>query len=87
MKEITEKRCTANINIRLSEQLLDDVDATWQDRGFNARSEFIRQAIRDSVHETQHSPEALEALLESSQQAQREESVSSEDVCGEFLNE
>lgn len=78
---------TENINVRLSGQLLDNLDDTWQDRGFNSRSEFIRQAIRDAVNQTQLSPAALEALLESSQQARRGEFVSSDDIREEFLDE
>lgn len=38
-----------NINIRVTETLLDDIDATWADEGFNSRSEFIREALRDAV--------------------------------------
>lgn len=38
-----------NINIRLTESLLADVDATWRDEGYNSRSEFVREALRDAV--------------------------------------
>ena len=38
-----------NINIRLTETFLEDIDATWQDEGYNSRSEFIREALRDAV--------------------------------------
>lgn len=78
---------TENINIRLTAQLLNDLDETWKDRGYNSRSEFIRQAIRDAVNQTQLSPAALEALLESSNQARRGEFVSSDEIREEFLNE
>lgn len=78
---------TENINIRITHQLLEVLDDTWKDRGYNSRSEFIRQAIRDAVHQTQLSPEALEALLESSHQARRGEFVSSEEIREEFLKE
>jgi Arc/MetJ-type ribon-helix-helix transcriptional regulator len=78
---------TENINVRLTPELLEDLDETWNDRGYNSRSEFIRQAIRESVNQTQLSAGALEALLESSQQAREGEFVSSEEVREEFLNE
>lgn len=78
---------TENINVRLTPELLEDLDETWKDRGYNSRSEFIRQAIRESVNQTQLSAGALEALLESSQQAREGEFVSSEEVREEFLNE
>lgn len=38
-----------NINIRLTETLLEDIDATWADEGYNSRSEFVREALRDAV--------------------------------------
>lgn len=38
-----------NINIRLTESFLEDIDATWQEEGYNSRSEFIREALRDAV--------------------------------------
>lgn len=38
-----------NVNIRLTETLLADVDATWREEGYNSRSEFIREALRDAV--------------------------------------
>lgn len=38
-----------NVNIRLTESFLEDIDATWQEEGYNSRSEFIRDALRDAV--------------------------------------
>ena len=38
-----------NINIRLTESLLEDIDATWREAGYNSRSEFVREALRDAV--------------------------------------
>jgi len=78
---------TEKINLRLTPKLLEDLDETWEERGYNSRSEFIRQAIRDSVNQTQLSAAALEALLESSQQAREGEFASSEEIREEFLNE
>ena len=34
-----------NINIRLTETFLEDIDVTWQEGGYNSRSEFIRDAL------------------------------------------
>jgi Arc/MetJ-type ribon-helix-helix transcriptional regulator len=78
---------TENINVRLTPELLEDLDETWKDQGYNSRSEFIRQAIRESVNQTQLSAAALEALLESTQQARDGEFVASEEIREEFLNE
>lgn len=38
------------INLRISESFLDDLDATWREEGFPNRSDFIRWALRDAVH-------------------------------------
>lgn len=35
--------------IRLTETFLEDIDATWRDEGYNSRSEFIWDALRDAV--------------------------------------
>ena len=40
---------TVQINLRLSKAFLEDIDATWQEEGFNSRSEFLRYAARDAV--------------------------------------
>ena len=38
------------VNFKLTESFLEEIDDTWQGRGFNSRSEFIRYALRDSVN-------------------------------------
>lgn len=38
-----------NVNIRLTEAFLEDIDATWREEGYNSRSEFMRDVIRDAV--------------------------------------
>lgn len=40
---------TTTVNIRLTETFLEDIDATWREEGYNSRSEFIRDAVRDAV--------------------------------------
>lgn len=37
------------INVKLTSSFLDRIDATWQGRGFNSRSEFIRHVLHDAV--------------------------------------
>jgi len=37
------------VNIRITETFLSDVDATWEDLGYNSRSEFVRDVLRDAV--------------------------------------
>lgn len=40
---------TVQVNLRLTKAFLEDIDETWQDEGFNSRSEFLRFAARDAV--------------------------------------
>jgi metal-responsive CopG/Arc/MetJ family transcriptional regulator len=71
---------TTKINLRLSERLLAEADEMWEERGYNSRSEFIRQAIRDSVHSSRLSAQTLESLLISEQQRERDDTVSSAEM-------
>jgi len=42
----TEK---TTVNIRMTETFLEDVDDTWTELGYNSRSEFVRDVLRDAV--------------------------------------
>ncbi|ESP89573.1 transcriptional regulator, CopG family protein [Candidatus Halobonum tyrrellensis G22] len=33
----------------MTRTFLDDIDTTWKEEGYNSRSEFIRDAVRDAV--------------------------------------
>lgn len=44
-----EEPSTVQINLRLTEAFLEEIDATWKQEGFNSRSEFLRHAARDAV--------------------------------------
>lgn len=73
------------INLRLSERLLADVDEIWEEQGYNSRSEYLRQAIRDSVHGRELSARTLESLLVSERQRERGETVSSAEMRERYL--
>lgn len=77
---------TEKINLRVNTNLLADVDETWQEQGYNSRSEFIRQALRDAVHGTELSAAALQRLLVSAEQASDDEFVDSDEIREEFLD-
>jgi Arc/MetJ-type ribon-helix-helix transcriptional regulator len=53
------------INLRLSKAFLEDIDATWQERGFNSRSEFLRYAARDAVKHPEFSREGWKQIAAS----------------------
>lgn len=56
---------TVQINLRLTKSFLDDIDATWQEEGFNSRSEFIRYATRDAVKHPEFSREGWKQIAAS----------------------
>lgn len=69
------------INVRVPTPLLEQIDETWQERGYANKSEFIRDALRDAVHPpTQLSEEILVQLSESQSQREKGETVSHDEV-------
>jgi Arc/MetJ-type ribon-helix-helix transcriptional regulator len=69
------------INLRLSKAFLEDIDQTWQQEGFNSRSEFLRHAARDAVKHPDFSREGWKQIAASAQDLRSgEELVSREDV-------
>lgn len=56
---------TVQINLRLSNAFLEDIDATWQEEGFNSRSEFLRYAARDAVKHPAFSREGWKQIAAS----------------------
>jgi metal-responsive CopG/Arc/MetJ family transcriptional regulator len=78
---------TEKVNLRVNSDLLAEVDETWKEEGFNSRSEFIRQTLRDAVDEPDVSAAALQRLLVSAEQARRDEFVDSDEIREEFLDE
>ncbi len=53
------------INLRLSQAFLDDIDTTWKDQGFNSRSEFLRYAAREAVKHPEFSREGWKQIAAS----------------------
>lgn len=72
------------VNLRLPEEFLDAMDERWQEQGYNSRSEFMREALRDAVYGTRLSNRALEDLLASERQFEEGETVSAEDAREQF---
>ena len=56
---------TVQINLRLTRAFLDDIDATWEEQGFNSRSEFLRYAARDAVKHPEFSREGWKQIAAS----------------------
>jgi metal-responsive CopG/Arc/MetJ family transcriptional regulator len=53
------------VNIRMTETFLDDVDGTWTEEGYNSRSEFIRDVLRDAIKHPEFNRADLKAMLAS----------------------
>ncbi|MBX0297539.1 ribbon-helix-helix domain-containing protein [Haloarcula nitratireducens] len=70
------------INLRLSKAFLEDIDATWEEEGFNSRSEFLRYAARDAVKHPAFSREGWKQIAASEHDLRSgdAELVSREDV-------
>jgi len=71
-----------NINIRLTESLLADVDATWRDEGYNSRSEFVRETLRDAVRHPRLTRESWKeiAAVEHARRSGDSETFSRDDI-------
>jgi metal-responsive CopG/Arc/MetJ family transcriptional regulator len=74
-----------NINIRLTETFLEDIDATWKNEGYNSRSEFIREALRDAVRHPGLTRESWKeiASVEHARRTGESEAVTREELLGD----
>jgi Arc/MetJ-type ribon-helix-helix transcriptional regulator len=52
------------VNFKVTESFLNEIEDTWQGRGFNSRSEFIRYTLRDAVEFPTFDRDELIALLD-----------------------
>lgn len=72
------------VNIRITETFLDDVDTTWQEEGYNSRSEFIRDVLRDAVKHPDFNRADLKAMLAGETDIQEGRTRSSDAVKDEY---
>ena len=68
------------VNIRMTETFLEDVDATWEEHGFNSRSEFIRAVLRDALKHPEFNRADLKAMLSSEAEIRDDRTHSSDEV-------
>jgi len=47
----------------MTETFLEDIDTTWEEYGFNSRSEFIRAVLRDALKHPEFNRADLKAML------------------------
>ena len=72
------------VNIRMTETFLADVDGTWKELGYNSRSEFIRDVLRDAVKHPEFNRADLKAMLASEVDIQEGRTSSSDEVKQEY---
>ncbi len=72
------------VNFKVTESFLDEIDDTWQGRGFNSRSEFIRYALRDAVEFPTFDRDELVALLQAEADVRAGRTVSAEEARERF---
>ncbi|MFB6283336.1 MAG: ribbon-helix-helix domain-containing protein [Halobacteria archaeon] len=63
---------TEQINIRVTETFLEKIDETWQGRGPNSRSEYIRHVLHDAVENPTFDRDELAALALTEREIRKE---------------
>jgi len=72
------------VNVRMTETFLEDVDTTWEDQGFNSRSEFIRAVLRDALKHPDFNRADLKAMLAGEVEIRNGRTHSSDEVKADF---
>ena len=72
------------VNFKVTQLFLDEIDGTWQGRGFNSRSEFIRYTLRDAIEFPTFDRDELVALLEAEEDIRQGKTMSAEEARERF---
>ena len=72
------------VNFKVTQSFLDEIDGTWQGRGFNSRSEFIRYTLRDAIEFPTFDRDELVALLEAEEDIRQGQTMSAEEARERF---
>jgi len=72
------------VNFKATESFLEDIDETWQGRGFNSRSEFIRYTLRDAIEFPTFDRDELVSLLAAEEDVRDGETLSAEEARKRF---
>ncbi len=72
------------VNFKTTESFLEEIDETWQGRGFNSRSEFIRYTLRDAVEFPTFDRDELIALLAAEEDSREGETMTAEEARERF---
>ncbi|MFB6152636.1 MAG: ribbon-helix-helix domain-containing protein [Halodesulfurarchaeum sp.] len=72
------------VNFKATAEFLDAIDETWQGRGFNSRSEFIRYTLRDAVEFPTFDRDELFALLDAEDDVQAGRTLTADEARDRF---
>lgn len=72
------------VNFKVTQSFLDEIDETWQGRGFNSRSEFIRYTLRDAAEFPTFDRDELVALLRAEEDIREGRTMSAEEAREQF---
>ena len=84
MSEASSPPEKTTVNIRMTETFLADVDATWKDLGYNSRSEFVRDVLRDAVKHPEFDRADLKAVAASEVDIQQGRTRDSDTIKAEY---
>jgi metal-responsive CopG/Arc/MetJ family transcriptional regulator len=84
MSEADTQPDRSTVNIRIADTFLDDIDTTWEDEGYNSRSEFIRSVLRDAVKHPAFNRADLKALAASEVDIQEGRVHTSDEIKTEY---
>jgi len=72
------------VNIRMTETFLADVDGTWEEMGYNSRSEFVRDVLRDAVKHPEFNRADLKAMLAGEAEIRKGRTHTSDEIKREY---
>jgi metal-responsive CopG/Arc/MetJ family transcriptional regulator len=72
------------VNIRMTETFLADIDDSWKELGYNSRSEFVRDVLRDAVKHPEFNRADLKAMLAGEVDIQQGRTRSSDEVKAKY---
>jgi Arc/MetJ-type ribon-helix-helix transcriptional regulator len=72
------------VNFKVTQSYPDEIDGTWQVRGFNSRSECIRHALRDATEFPTFDRDELIALLQAEEAIREGRTMNADEVREQF---
>lgn len=72
------------INVKVTPTFLEQIDDTWQGRGYNSRSEFIRHVLHDAMENPTFDRDELLAIALGERDIRKGHTHSREEVLDAF---